>query len=74
MDSKNTFLGNFNLDIQVQPDGKFDLYVAEEGSSGVHHSNLKLEDIGRIVVDVVRPYVEAQEQDNSLQVEESQIF
>lgn len=55
----NQDLGTFTVDVQLQSDGKFDVYVAHEGSSGEHYENVTADKIGEIVSDDVECIAEA---------------
>lgn len=47
----NIDLGTFTVDIQIQENGKFDIYIAHEGSSGEHYTDVTADKIGEIVAD-----------------------
>ena len=55
----NTKLGTFTVDVELQPNGKFDVYVAHEGSSGEHYTDVTADKIGKIVADDVETFTEA---------------
>ncbi len=52
-------LGNFNVDVELQDNGKFDVYLSHEGSSGEHHTDVTADDIGRLTADLVETVTEA---------------
>lgn len=43
-------LGSFSLDVMLQPNGMFDVWIAHEGNSGVHHSDVPLGKIGELTI------------------------
>ena len=47
----NIDLGTFTVDVQIQENGKFDIYIAHEGSSGEHYTDVTADKIGEIVAD-----------------------
>ncbi len=47
--SKNIDLGSFSVDVQLQKNGKFDVYIAHEGSSGEHYKDVTADRIGELV-------------------------
>ncbi len=46
-------LGTFSVDVQLQEDGKFDVYIAHEGSSGEHYPDVTADRIGDLVADEI---------------------
>lgn len=44
-------LGTFSIDVELQPDGRYDVFIGREGSSGEHYLNLTPEDVGKIIAD-----------------------
>ena len=50
------------VDVQLQPNGKFDVYVGEDGSSGWHKTDMTIDEIGREVADQILCYTEAIDQ------------
>lgn len=42
-------LGTFSVDVQMQGNGKFDVYIAHEGSSGEHYTDVTADKIGELV-------------------------
>lgn len=42
-------LGTFTVDVQMQEDGKLDVYIAHEGSSGSHYRNVDADRIGELM-------------------------
>ncbi len=44
-------LGTFTVDVQLQSNGKFDVYIAHEGSSGEHYEDVTADRIGELVAD-----------------------
>lgn len=43
-------LGSFSLDVMLQPNGLFDVWIAHEGNSGVHYSDITLGKIGELTI------------------------
>lgn len=46
---KNIDLGTFTVDVELQENGKFDVYIAHEGSSGEHYTDVTADKIGELV-------------------------
>lgn len=46
-------LCNLQVDVQVQDNGKLDVYINNEGDSGCHYTNITPEDVGRLVVELI---------------------
>ena len=46
-------LGSFNVDVTLQPDGKYDIWISHEGSSGAHYQNVTLDQSGRLLADEI---------------------
>jgi len=46
-----TDLGTFTVDVQMQDDGKFNVYIAYEGYSGEHYTDVTADKIGELVAD-----------------------
>jgi len=42
-------IANLHLDIQMQENGKFDVFINQEGDSGCHYKNLTADSIGQLV-------------------------
>ncbi len=55
----NVNLGNFEVDVELQNNGKYDVYLSHEGSSGENHKNVTADDIGRLVADLVETVTDA---------------
>ena len=51
--AENTTLGTFTVDVELQPNGKYDVYIAHEGSSGEHHTDVTADEVGRMVADEI---------------------
>ena len=51
-------IGTFSVDVQLQEDGKFDVYIAHEGSSGSHYFDVSADDIGRLVAEDIECFAE----------------
>lgn len=50
---KNINLGVFTADVELQKNGKYDVYIAHEGSSGEHHVDVTSDKIGEIIADTI---------------------
>ena len=50
-EKENIDLGTFYVSVELQPNGKFDVYLSREGSSGSHYKDMTLEKIGEYVAD-----------------------
>ena len=48
---KNIDIGTFSVDVELQSNGLFDVYIAHEGSSGEHYTNVTADRIGELVAD-----------------------
>ena len=46
------------VDVQLQPNGKFDVYIGEDGASGWHGENMTLEEVGEQVMNQIQCYAE----------------
>ena len=46
---KNTDLGSFTVDVQLQENGLYDVYIAHEGSSGEHYKDVSANRIGKLL-------------------------
>lgn len=51
-----------NVDVQLQSNGKYDIYIGEDGSSGWHGENMTLKEIGEQVMSQIQCYTEAIDQ------------
>ena len=60
---KNIDIGSFTVDVEIQPDGKFDVYIAHEGSSGSHYTDVTAEQIGYLVADDIECIAEEYQQE-----------
>lgn len=52
-------LGTFTVDVEIQENGKFDVYIAHEGSSGEHYMDVTADRIGELVTDDIECIVES---------------
>ncbi len=59
---ENKQLCSISVDVQIQPDGKYDVWIAEDGSSGAHYTVATADEIGKRVADMVQCFAEAAEQ------------
>lgn len=55
----NKNLGTFTVDVKMQPNGKFDVYIAHEGSSGEHYIDVTADKIGELVAGDIECVTEA---------------
>jgi len=53
MADRNIDLGTFDVDVQLQPNGKFDVYISHAGDSGEHYSDIDADKIGEYVAGAV---------------------
>lgn len=51
-------LCNLQVDVQIQDNGKFDVYIGSEESSGCHYTDVTAEQIGRLVAEEIEVRVE----------------
>ena len=49
--NENIDLGTFYVDVQLQPDGKFDVYLSHENWSGRHYTDMTIDEIGEYLAD-----------------------
>ena len=52
-------LGTFTVDVQITPDGKFDVYLEHEGSSGEHYVVDTADRVGELLADDIECITEA---------------
>lgn len=45
----NIDLGTFTVDVELQKNGKFDVFIAHEGCSGEHYTDVTADKIGGLV-------------------------
>ena len=60
-EKKKCDLGEFNIDVILLNNGKYDVYISHSGSSGSHYENIIADDIGRLVADEVECFAEVVE-------------
>ena len=58
----NVNIGTFTVDVKRQDNGKFDVYIAHEGSSGEHYTDVDSDRIGVLVADTIETVAEAYEE------------
>ncbi len=51
-------LGTFDVDVRLQSNGKFDVYISHAGNSGEHYPDIDVNQIGEHVVDTIECIVE----------------
>lgn len=49
----NIKLGTISVDVELQPNKKFDVYIADDCCSGCHYTDVTPDDIGRMVADYI---------------------
>ena len=52
-------LCNLQVDVQMQDDGKFDVYINNEGDSGCHYENVTADNVGELVAEEIEIRAEA---------------
>ena len=60
IDECGIILGTFDVDVKLQPNGKFEVYISHAGSSGEHYIDVTADRIGELVAEdievVAEPY------------------
>lgn len=46
-------MGTFTVDVSLQQNGKFDVYIAHEGNSGTHYTDVSADQIGSLVAEEI---------------------
>ena len=54
-------LCNLQVDVQIQDNGKFDVYINNEGDSGYHYEDVTADKIGELVAEEIEIRAEAVE-------------
>lgn len=54
-------LCNLQVDVQIQDNGKFDVYINNEGDSGCHYEDVTADKIGELVAEEIEIRAEAVE-------------
>ena len=49
--NENIDLGTFYVDVQLQSDGKFDVYLSHENWSGRYYTDMTVDEIGEYLAD-----------------------
>lgn len=52
-------LCNLQVDVQMQENGKFDVYINNEGDSGCHYTDVTADQIGELVAEEIEIRAEA---------------
>ena len=52
-------LCNLEVDVQMLPDGTFDVYINNEGDSGCHYEHVTADKIGELVAEEIEIRAEA---------------
>ena len=55
---KNKNVGTFTIDVELQENGLYDVWLAHEGSSGENYKDTTIERIGLLVTDLIDCVVE----------------
>lgn len=58
---KPVSLCNLEVDVQMLPDGTFDVYINNEGDSGCHYEHVTADKIGELVAEEVEIHAEGRE-------------
>lgn len=53
-------LGTFTIDVEVQENGLYDVWIAHEGDSGSHYKDVTSDRIGELVADEIECVKEGQ--------------
>ena len=56
---ENTPLVTLTVDVAIQPNGNFDVYLSHEGGSGEHYKNVTADKIGELVAEDVEIMAES---------------
>ena len=59
----NKKLGAFTVDVEVQPNGKYDVYISHENCSGYRYIDFTLKEIGDYLTDYIECVAESYEED-----------
>ena len=46
-------LCNLEVDVKMQDDGKFDIYINNEGDSGCHYTDVTADKVGELVAEEI---------------------
>ncbi len=52
-------LVTLTVDVEIQENGKFDVYISHEGGSGEHYKNVSADEIGNLVAEDVEVMAES---------------
>lgn len=64
---KITDLGTFTVDVQLQDNSLYDVYIAHEGSSGSHYTDVNADRIGQLLADDIEYYKKYEKQQESIE-------
>lgn len=56
-------LGTFTVDVQLEENGKYDVYIAHEGSSGEHYTDVSADKIGELVAEDIECIAEGYQEE-----------
>ncbi len=56
-------LGTFTIDVQLEENGKYDVYIAHEGSSGEHYTDVSADKIGELVAEDIECIAEGYQEE-----------
>lgn len=51
-------LGNFSVDVEIQQNGKLDVWMAHEGSSGAHYTDVSADEVGQMLAEMIECYID----------------
>lgn len=57
-EGKSVDLGTFSVDVILQPNGKYDIWIAHEGSSGSHYKDISADKIGEYLAGEIESIAE----------------
>ena len=61
--SKDIDLGAFSVEVILQENGKYDVWIAHEGSSGSHYKDVTADQIGEHLVGDIEAFAEGYQQE-----------
>ena len=67
-------MGTFTVDVNMQPNRKFDVYIAHEGSSGSHYTDVTADKIGELVAEEIECLAESYENELSEKPDKEELF
>ena len=58
---ENKELGSFSVDVEIMPNGNFDVYISRDGDSGCHYTDVTAEQVGKLLADDITFYADMAE-------------